>query len=137
MKLSKSAECALRIMGYLANESSGTMPLLSERLGIPYHHVAKLIQQMAKAQLVHTKQGKHGGVQLMKSPQSTTFKDIITLVDGPTRMADCLRDPALCRLYGGCTLQSVLQTVQHQIDSVLMNTTLDQLIQRTPHERTH
>lgn len=134
MKLSKSAECALRIMGYLANETSGTMPMLSERLGIPYHHVAKLVQQMAKAQLVHTKQGKNGGVHLLKSPSDTTFRDVITLVDGPTRLADCLRDPALCRLYGGCTLQSVLQGIQHQIDGLLHATTIDRLIQRTSHE---
>ena len=134
MKLTKSADFAMRTVIHLATpQAKGvTMPILSERLGIPYNHLSKIIQTLAKAQIIQTRQGKNGGVALLRDPDQISLKTIVDLIDGPTRLADCLVDKNYCSLSGMCQLKTALSEVQHQIDLILDQQKISKLIQKEP-----
>jgi Rrf2 family protein len=121
MKLTKSADFALRIVIYLASPQGkgATMPLLAERLSIPYNNLSKLVQLLAKAQVLQTRQGKNGGVSLMRRPDQISLKTVIDVIDGPTRLTECLVNKDFCSLNDMCQLKNVLGDVQRQIDSIL------------------
>lgn len=121
MKLTKSADFALRIVIFLASTQGkgATMPLLAERLAIPYNNLSKLVQLLAKAQVLQTRQGKNGGVSLLRRPDQISLKTVIDVIDGPTRLTECLVNKDFCSLNESCQLKSALGDVQRQIDSIL------------------
>jgi Rrf2 family transcriptional regulator, nitric oxide-sensitive transcriptional repressor len=129
MKLTKSADFAIRIIIFLAGaEKSSTMTELSERLAIPYHNLTKLVQALSKQQILATQKGKYGGVSLFVSPDEVSIKDIIEVIDGPTKLSDCLNHENLCKLSGNCKLKTVLGTVQEKINKLMDDVKISQLV---------
>ena len=129
MKLTKSADFAIRIVIYLAKTGESiTMPVLSETLMIPYHNLTKLVQALSKHEIVITQKGKHGGVSLSKRPESVSIKDIIEIIDGPTMLSDCLKHDDLCKLSGICKLKGVFSQLQQKINDLMDDVKISQLI---------
>ena len=128
MKMTRSADFAMRIVLFLAVEDkSYTMPELADKLVIPYNNLSKLVQYLAKASIVQTKQGKHGGVKLLKSTSDISLKNIVDVIDGPTRLSDCLADSQACALTQTCKLKGVLQNLQNKIDNLLQEVTIEKI----------
>jgi Rrf2 family protein len=135
VKITKSADFAMRIVLFLADEQqSYTMPQLSEKLVIPYNNLSKLVQALNKAGILQTKQGKNGGVKLFKSANDISLKSILDVIDGPTRLSDCLSDQHFCTLNNTCRLKGALNDIQTQIDALLCDATLQKIMERTTHE---
>ena len=125
MRITKSADFAMRVVLFLSNEKCPhTMPQLAEILKIPYNNLSKLIQALSKAGIVQTKQGKNGGVQLLKSPEEISLKTVLDVIDGPTRLSDCLVESKSCTLSCTCKLKNKLNEIQTQIDALLEGATL-------------
>ncbi len=132
MKITKSADFAMRIVLFLADEQRPyTMPELAERLVIPYNNLSKLVQSLNKAGILQTKQGKNGGVRLFKSPDAISLKSVLDVIDGPTRLSDCLSDHQFCSLTRTCRLRGALNDIQNQIDGLLQGATLQSIMERT------
>lgn len=120
MRLTKSADFAMRILICLAQENGPlTMPVLADRLQISYHHLSKLVQKLRKAQVLHTLQGKNGGVSLLSTPQEISLRQIIDLIDGPTALAECLDQEGECAFSCDCKLKVALSGVQKKINGLL------------------
>ncbi len=119
MRLSKSADFALRIVVELAHRPEPqTMPVLSEKLKVPYHNLSKLIQIMSKAGIIQTRQGKNGGVQLLKNAAEISLKTVIDSIDGPTRLSDCSSGTQACSFTPTCKLKEQFYQIQKQIDTL-------------------
>ncbi len=103
------------------------MPTLSERLGIPYNNLSKLVQALSKAGIIKTKQGKNGGIQLLMRPSDISLKTILDTIDGPTRLSDCLLDHRFCSQTQDCKLKGKLFDIQNQIDAILKNATIEEI----------
>jgi Rrf2 family protein len=128
MKITKSADFAIRLILFLAIENKPqTMPKIAEILYIPYNNLSKLVQALSKAGVIQTKQGKNGGIQLLKSPEDISLKTIIDVIDGPTRLSDCLADTRFCALTQTCKLKGVLHDLQHKIDDLLSEVSISKI----------
>ncbi len=103
------------------------MPTLAETLEIPYNNLSKLIQQMARGGIVQTRQGKNGGVSLI-STETLSIKDVVQIIDGPTRLSECLKDHDFCSRSGKCKLKNVLAHIQTDIDHLLDSYKIAQLV---------
>ena len=103
------------------------MPFLAETLKVPYNNLSKLIQQMARGGIIQTRQGKNGGVALI-SPENLSIKDVVQLIDGPTRLSECLKNHDFCSRIGECKLKGVLADIQHDIDHLLDSYKIAQLV---------
>ncbi len=131
MKLNKSSDYALRLLIYLAaHEGSITMPVLATELGIPYNHLSKLIQQLSKAELIHTRQGKNGGVKLLRAPEDISMKNVLEIVEGPIRLTDCLISASEtdCKFVCHCKLKETFSVLQKKIDSMFEQVKIAQMI---------
>ena len=128
MKLTRTADFALKIIVYLATTKKlTTMPILSKELNIPYHNMSKLIQKLAKAQLVQTIQGKGGGIRLLQKPNKISIKTVLDLIDGPTNMADCIANASICKSKN-CKVKVKLSEIQTKIESILAETKMSDMI---------
>ena len=129
IKVSRSADMAIRMLVYLASEGRPyTMPVLSEKLGIPYHNLTKLVQSLSRNGIVQTRQGKVGGISLISDPKTTSLRQVVDVIDGPARLAECLTVEGDCPVECGCKLKKVFSKLQTSIESMFEDVKLSQLV---------
>lgn len=54
---------------------------ISEILSIPKPTLVKILQSLSNAGIIETKEGKQGGIRLMKQPSEITILDILNAVE--------------------------------------------------------
>ena len=129
MKLTKTTDFALRLLIHLASEQeTRTKPVVSKELGISYYNLSKIVQTLAKAQMIHTKQGKNGGIRLLKKADDISLKEVIDVIDGPTNLSDCLTDVIDCKLICSCKLKHVFGDIQNRINDMFEEVTIAQMV---------
>ena len=129
MKLTKSTDFALRTLIYLADcNGLTTLSTLSSRLDVPYNNLTKIVQKLAKCQIVQTEKGKYGGIKLLKSAEDITLREIIELIDGPTLLSECQIDPTNCGLSCQCKLKGVFGDLQAQINQLFESVKLKDVV---------
>ena len=86
MRISRSAGYALLAVGYIAQHEGQNVVLSQEisiKCDIPLEYLLKILQQLVRANVLHSKRGPHGGFSLAKSPNKISVLQIIEAVDGP------------------------------------------------------
>ena len=118
MKLSQGVEWGLHCASLLALAPAGET-VRRERLAghyaLPEAYLAKHLQAMARAGLLHTTSGPRGGYRLGRAPGEITVLDVVEAVDGPAR-------PFLCqeiRQRGAGAIAPEQCTVPCAIDAVM------------------
>jgi len=105
------------------------MPELSERLGVPYNNLIKLVQKMSRANIVKTRQGKYGGVELGQPPKSITLKTVVHLIDGPIQLTECMNGKLSgCVLSKQCKLKEKFRIIQTKVDDMMEEITISELV---------
>jgi Rrf2 family protein len=86
MRISRSTGYALLAIGYIAQHRDEKIILsqdISNKYNIPLEYLLKILQQMVRANVLHSKRGPRGGFSLAKQPNKITLLQIIEAVDGP------------------------------------------------------
>jgi Rrf2 family protein len=129
LRLTKSTDFAMRILMYLAKYNEQvTMLVLAEKIQVPYNHLTKLIQLLSKSGYIATKQGKCGGIKLLRAVSDINLKSVMDIVEGPVRLSDCLCNEGACSVSFECKLKEAFYVVQSKIDTVLEDVKLEHVI---------
>jgi Rrf2 family protein len=86
MKLSRSTGYAVLAVGYLAQHQEEGIILsqnISKKYNIPLEYLLKILQQLVKANVLHSKRGPRGGFSLARTTKKITLLQVIEAVDGP------------------------------------------------------
>jgi Rrf2 family protein len=76
--ISQTVEYALRAVVFLADQREPrTTQEIAERTKVPAPYLAKVMQSLNRANLVHSQRGLHGGFTLAKSPGQLTIWDVV------------------------------------------------------------
>lgn len=78
--------------------------------------------------IIEGRRGSRGGYVLTKNPASLTIADIITAIEGPMAVVDCLSEASDCALSARCTNRSVWSKVQSEITRTLQGMRVNELI---------
>ncbi|MCA8919456.1 MAG: Rrf2 family transcriptional regulator [Planctomycetes bacterium] len=127
MIFSRKTDYGLRALMYLAERRARgpvTLSEIAEKLMIPKAFLSKILQQLAKKGVVRSLKGPSGGFVLAVEPSEVTLQEILTEIDGPTRVFECFATESDCTLYGDCLMREVFSEVEDQIGSVLSRYTL-------------
>ncbi|MEV4809955.1 RrF2 family transcriptional regulator [Micromonospora avicenniae] len=84
MRLSGGVESALHCCVALT-AADGPVPAarLAELHGVSATYLAKHLQALSRAGLMHSVQGKSGGYVLTRSPEEITVLDVVEAIEGP------------------------------------------------------
>ena len=129
-KLSKKADYGLIAMKHLANhrqQHACSASEIAEEYGISSMLMAKVLQKLAKQNLVVAKHGSSGGYQLSKEPAKITALEVITAIDGPVLIISCVTSHGNCDATDRCSIKEPLQRVNESILGVLSMVTVAQL----------
>lgn len=103
--ISQTAEYALRAVTHLAAQGADETPntaQVSQATQVPSNYLAKVLRGLARAGLVRSQRGRHGGHTLARDPRQLTVLDVVNVVDPLPRIRSCPlglnRHPQLCPL---------------------------------------
>jgi Rrf2 family protein len=92
VKLSTQADYAVRAVFELARREPGALVHtcdIATAQAIPGARLAKVIQDLARADLVRTQRGHQGGVMLARPAERITVRDVYEAVEGPILLCRC------------------------------------------------
>jgi Rrf2 family protein len=133
MQITRAGEYGVLGLMHLARRSPGQRAMIDEvsrQERIPKSFLAKIFQDLAKAGLVRSIRGSHGGFALLKSPDEISVLEVIEAVEGKIVFQRCRMAKPDCEHVGGCALCALFERAQDGIKDVLTHTTLRDLIQQ-------
>jgi Rrf2 family protein len=122
LKLTKKADYALMAMKHLAERvSQGALSAkdVADAYGIPPEALAKILQKLAKAGLVHSQHGINGGYVLARAAHTISAFEVIQAIDGPLFITSCVTVRGECDQSDRCNIREPLRKVNDSIEAVL------------------
>lgn len=128
VSISEAASIALHGMILIArSEPSINVLQIAEKTGASKHHVAKIMQRLAKNNFLSSHRGPSGGFTLKKSPENITFLEIYETIEGSIEVTPCPLNKQVCP-FDKCIMNNVTNKMTVQFRAHLQKQTLDQYL---------
>jgi Rrf2 family protein len=130
MILSRTSQYAVQALIYMATQPAAAPVLnkdIAARLGVPAPYLAKILQSMAKGNLLYSFRGRLGGFCLREEGKKITLMQILLLTEGAAFTQSCLLGLKKCSDETACPLHFRWMPVKKKIIELLQETTLDKL----------
>ena len=92
--LSNSSKYALKAILYIAanatEENKITAKDIGDPINVPPSYVAKLLQELARQNIVSSVKGRHGGFYLNSANRDTSLLKIVQAIDGEDKLRSCM-----------------------------------------------
>jgi Rrf2 family nitric oxide-sensitive transcriptional repressor len=127
--ISQTIEYALRAVVYLADQGdeSRTTHEIADKTKVPQAYLAKVMQSLSRARLVHSQRGLHGGFALARPAAEVTIWDVVQAVDPLKRINQCPLELAAHRIKL-CPLHKRLDDALALIENAFRETTLADIL---------
>ena len=103
--LQKTAEYALRAAVWLAQEpqKAHASERIAEAICVPRRYIHKVLQALARAEIVRSQPGPSGGYSLRRPAEQTTILDVVKAIGPLQRIRACPWDSNRIRTSARCT----------------------------------
>ena len=142
LKLSKKADYALMALQYMASVQFGDLSEarvvntkeVAEEHNIPVELLAKVLQTLAKQEIIESHNGPKGGYILAREPKLITIAQVLEAIEGPLGIADCYheKDDSSCDQMDHCNIRTPLLRVQESIYQLLNSMSIDDMLVGSP-----
>lgn len=127
---SRQCEYALQAVLYLAIKTPGQMSSIKEltnKLDIPYHFLAKILQDLTKKGLLTSLKGPSGGFALGMPAKDITLFHVVDAVDGADFTRSCVLGFAECSGKNPCAVHDKWGSLRDGIYGMLVSKNISQL----------
>ncbi len=137
MIFSRASEYAIQAMLYLAKRESleGKKLIqtreIAEAHNIPYHFLAKIVQDLAKADLIVSLKGPSGGIGLAHEAQEISVLEVVRSVDNIQYVTDCVVGYEKCSSESPCPMHYEWEKIRNIIFNLIREKNLRDLIANT------
>lgn len=130
IRITKLTDYGIVLLSYLSEtpESRFSAPELAAESRLPVPMVSKILKQLAKAGVLVSQRGAHGGYYLAQPAQEITVAEIISALEGPIAMTEC-SDHAFgdCDHEASCPVRSNWRRINRAIHDALDGITLAEM----------
>ncbi len=133
MKISTKARYGTRALLDLAlhqREEPVQLKNIARRQELSLSYLEHLFIPLISAGIVKSTRGAKGGVSLTKPPTEIKLIEIVSALEGPISLVDCLRDAKSCPRSGLCATQDIWEELTAALSNILTATTLHDLVER-------
>jgi FeS assembly SUF system regulator len=102
---------------------------LASATHIPQPTVAKVLKVLARAGLVASQRGAHGGYRLARPAEEITVADIIRAIEGPIAVTECADEAEACEYEPSCEVRANWQRINSAVQAALAGITLADMSQ--------
>ncbi len=127
---SRRCEYALQAVLFVALTPDGSLTSIKEMtaaLGIPYHFLAKILQDLSRKGLLVSHTGPQGGFGLGIDAEKITLMDIVEAIDGPGITSRCVLGFHDCSDTRPCSLHEKWTGLRDGLKGMLMSRNISQL----------
>ena len=146
LKISKKSDYALMALQYMATVQQGEMNAfnihrvvntkeIAEEHLIPLELLAKVLQTLAKHQMIESQNGPKGGYVLAREPRDISIAQVLEAIEGPLGIADCYHekdDDEACEQMEHCNIRTPLLKVQESIMQLLSSMSIEDMMAESP-----
>ncbi len=117
MRLSRHTDYALRVLIHLAAapDRLSSIAEIARAYDISQNHLMKVVNQLARADLVKTVRGRGGGIALARPAEDIIIGTVVRLTEPDHNLADC----GTCLIAPACGLISPLDEALRAFLAVL------------------
>ncbi len=123
LSLSKKTDYALLALSHLTRIGAGravNTKEIAEQYGIPVELLAKILQKLAKADLLVSTSGPTGGYRLARPAEEISVGSVIEIIDGPPAIIQCMKTIHNgCEQQSRCTIRTPLSRINTRIFQML------------------
>jgi Rrf2 family protein len=142
VKLSEGVEWGVHCAALLALAPPGVTvrrEFMAAHYGLPDAYLGKNLQALARAGILHSVPGPHGGYRLARPASRITVLDVVAALEGSAPVFTCQEirqqgsgalSPAEC--LGPCTVDAVMKRAETAWRSTLRSVTVAELADRLP-----
>lgn len=119
---SRQCEYALQAVLFLAlkpQKELTSIRELTKRIDIPYHFVAKILQDLTRKGLLVSHKGPAGGFGLALPAKNITILQIVEAIDGLSFMNNCVFGFPDCSHNDRCAVHDHWEKIREQIHDML------------------
>ena len=135
MLLSKSCEYGIRAALYVALQTGQRdfVPIrqIADDLGISFHFLTKILQQLTSKNLMVSFRGPKGGIALARPASEITLMELVVAIDGPGLFEQCVLGLPDCSDEKPCPLHQQWSELRAAISETFQTTLLDELAHAT------
>jgi Rrf2 family protein len=132
MKISTKGRYGLRVLlDIAAHQEKGPVILrdISARQAISEKYLWQVINPLKAAGLVNSTRGAKGGYVLAKAPGDITLLEIVSILEGPVSVVDCVDTPDKCDRSGACVTRGVWGKIERAIKESMAKITLKEIVE--------
>lgn len=129
MRLAAFTDYGLRVLMRLAGtpDQPLTTAAIAEEFHIPYNHLTKVVQDLARNGFVTTQRGAGGGIRLARPAETITLGEVVRCLEDRYDMVECFRaDGGACLLNPLCRLKPQLVAAREAFLAELARTSIAQ-----------
>ena len=131
--ISHTAEYALRAVVHLAERDSALLTPVGEiasALDVPANYLSKILHQLARAGVVESTRGPHGGFRLGSAPEEISLADVIGAFDSLKEQRRCLLGRPRCNDSNPCGAHEHYKLVKEPLTAFFRDTTIADVLAR-------
>jgi len=133
MKLiTREIDYAVRAITYLAEKEDGVVSVIElvNRLGITRPFLRKIMQVLAKSDIVDSYKGYRGGFRLVKKPENIYLIELVEIFQGKFSLNECLLNKNICPDQTTCLLKERVNSIEKKVKEELEAINMRSLIRK-------
>jgi Rrf2 family transcriptional regulator, nitric oxide-sensitive transcriptional repressor len=109
---SEASNLAIHALAFIAISDGGPQKAneIGKFLGVSISHLGKVLQRLAKTDILESTRGAKGGFSLLRKPEKVSVLEIIETIDGPINKGSCLLGKSVCE-KGTCLFGNLFDEV--------------------------
>lgn len=133
MKVTRASDYAIRALIHMARKPIGTTFMRSElaqECDIPDSFLGKILQNLAKSEILSSERGKKGGFKIARNLDEITVYGIISAIEGDIALNKCIFDEDFCSIVHSCTAHVMWTEIQDRMVEMLKSYSLANLAEK-------
>ena len=136
LALTKKTGYALVAMTHLAcldEDELASAREIAEQFGVPTSLLMNVLKELSAAGYVESARGAHGGYRLAVPPEQISLADLVTALEGPVRLAECITEQmesdqeCTCNVMARCPIADPVHRVHRRLNDFLKKVTLAEI----------
>ena len=133
MRLSTRSRYGTRLLLELAlkyNQGPVFLKEISISQEISLKYLGQLIKPLKVAGIVRSSRGAHGGYFLAKSPDEIKLSEVVSALEGPVYLVECLENPDICTRQSYCVTRFFWNEINDVLHKTLEDITIGDMVNK-------
>jgi Rrf2 family nitric oxide-sensitive transcriptional repressor len=130
-KVNRKLEYSLMALRHMCQKIPGeltTAKEVADSYHAPFDVTSRVMQLMAQKGLLKSEQGAFGGYQITKDLAKVTLDDLISIIEGPTKIAKCMHKEDPCEIQSSCNIISPIHNLNQKLTEFYQSVSLKDLL---------